>query len=298
MKKVVLMILIMVLTVLLTAETSGEYGFQMLKISAGATLSAQGGIGAFFSNDAYGFIQNPAAGLLKRKRVFSLSQNYWIFDTTINSGAYAYSNGKKSFGFGYRYLDYGKIDSTDDTGLSIGVFHPMDLVISTNFGYRLTPDHYAGVNVNLLYEKIDTSSSFGFTLDLGYTYLTPIKDMFISAALKHLGKTSAMDKDVIDLPITGELYVVKNFQLVSKNFSTELKAVKYIDDDEFKAVWGIKAEINRTFNLKFGYKFNYDSEDISAGFGINLKKISLDYAYIPFDYEIDDVHIMGLTYRF
>ena len=60
MKKVIFMILIMVLAVLLTAETSGEYGFQMLKISAGAALSAQGGTGAFFSNDAYGFIQNPA----------------------------------------------------------------------------------------------------------------------------------------------------------------------------------------------------------------------------------------------
>ncbi len=60
MKKVVLMILIMVLAVLLTAETSGEYGFQMLKISAGATLSAQGGTGAFFSNDACGGRQ-PAA---------------------------------------------------------------------------------------------------------------------------------------------------------------------------------------------------------------------------------------------
>jgi len=298
MKKVILMIFIMVFAVLLKAETSGEYGFQMLKISAGAALSAQGGTGAFFSNDAYGFIQNPAAGLLKRKRVISLSQNYWIFDTVINSGAYAYSNRKRSFGFGYRYLDYGKLEDRDDTGTLLGEFHPMDLVLSTNFGYRLTPDHYAGVNVNLLYEKIDTSSSYGFTIDLGYTYLTPIKDMLISAALKHLGKTSEMDKDVIDLPITGELSVVKNFQLVSKNFSTELKAIKHIDDDEFKAVWGINFEINRTFNLKLGYKFNYDSEDISAGFGINLKKISLDYAYIPFDYEIDDVHIIGLTYRF
>ncbi|MCK4653917.1 MAG: PorV/PorQ family protein [Candidatus Cloacimonetes bacterium] len=296
--KKVLIVLIINLSVILFSETSGEYGFQMLKISSGANVAAQGGAGAFSSNDAFGFLQNPTAGLLSRNNVLSLTQNYWIFDTTINSGAYLNSKGKTSFGFAYRYLDYGKIDQRLDSGELIGEFHPMDLVLSINFGYRVTPDHYVGLNINALYEKIDTSSSYGFTFDLGYTYLTPFKDLKFSAALKHFGKTSEMDQDVIDIPFTGEIALIKDMNFFTVDFSTELKAIKHIDDDELKGVCGIRADINKTFNLKFGYKFNYDAEDISAGFGVNLNRISFDYAFVPFNYEIDDVHIMGITYKF
>ena len=298
MKKVLTVLIIINLSVLLFSETSGKCGFQMLKISSGANVAAQGGAGAFSSNDAFGFLQNPTAGLLSRNNVLSLTQNYWIFDTTINSGAYLNSKGKTSFGFAYRYLDYGKIPETNDQGILIGEFHPMDLVLSTNFGYRVTPDHYIGLNINALYEKIDTSSSYGFTFDVGYTYLTPFKDLKLSAVLKHLGKTSEMDKEVIDIPFTGEIAVIKDINFFTVDFSTELKAIKHIDDDELKAVCGIRADINKIFNLKFGYKFNYDAEDISAGFGVNLNRISFDYAFIPLHYEVDDAHILGITYKF
>ena len=283
---------------MLYAETSGECGFQTLKISSGADHAAQGGCGAFHTNDAFGFLSNPAAALFNKSKVVTISQNYWIFDTTINCGAFSNSNGKSSFAFAYRYLDYGKLENRDDTGVVIGKFHPMDMIISLNIGHRITPDHYAGINVNALYEKIDTASSFGYTFDLGYTYITPIKNLKFSAALKHLGKTSEMEDEAIDLPLTGELSIIDKFEFAAINLFTELKAIKNIDDDEMKAACGIKTELNNKFNLKLGYKFNYDTENISAGFGINIKKVTVDYAYVPFKYEIDDVHMIEISYKF
>ena len=295
-------ILVMLITFIgiLQAETSGEYGFQMLKISSGANSSAQGGVGGYFSSDAFAYLQNPTAALFNRGRKISIAQNYWIFDTNINSGSYHYSNGKSSFGIGYRYLDYGTIENRDDTGTEIGEYHPMDMVISFNFGYRITPDHYAGVNVHALYEQIDTSSSLGASFDLGYTYLTPIQNMMLTAAVKNLGKTTEMDEDVIELPVTGEAGFVYKNDFKFAIISYEIKAIKHIDDDEMKAALGLKAEINRKLNVKFGYKYNYDAEGFTAGFGVNLKKIAVDYAYVLFDAdtEIDDVHVIGLTYKF
>ncbi len=300
MKKLIIIIILIGLGCALVAETSGECGFQMLKIVSGASMAAQGGAGAFSATDAFPFLQNPAAGVINRTHVISMTQNYWLFDTTLNCLAYTNFLGKTAFGLSYRYLDYGKIDSYDDTGENIGEFHPIDLTFSTNFAFRITPDHFVGLNINALYEKIDTSSSFGFSFDVGYVYITPIKDLKLAAAIKHFGKTSEMDKEDIDLPVTGEIAAVKDFNINLIKISSEIKAIKHIDDDVIKAVIGLNIIPIEKLTLRFGYKINYDLGNISLGLGINLKKINIDYAYIPSDpdYEINDVHMIGISYKF
>lgn len=283
---------------ILSAETSGEYGFQLLKIASGPEGSSQAGTGAFSSEEAYSFLLNPAAGLFARQNIISVAQNYWIFDTKLNSAAYLNPSGKTSFGVAYRYLDYGKLDNRTDTGILIGEFHPMDLILSFNFGYRITPNQYAGINVNALYEKIDTASSYGYTLDLGYTHLSMIKGQKFSIAIKNIGQTSEMENETIDLPISFELGAIQDYQISYIGLSIEFKMIRHIDDDAFKAVFGTKIILNKILDLKFGYKPNHDAESFSTGFGINLKKIALDYAYVPFSYHINDVHVIGLTYKF
>lgn len=290
--------IIISLSVILSAETSGEFGFQMLKISSGAEGTALAGTGAFSSGEAYAFILNPTAGLFAKQRVISIAQNYWIFDTKLNSAGYVNTNGKTSFGVAYRNMDYGKIENRTDTGELIGEFHPMDIVLSLNFGYRITPTQYTGINVNALYEKIDTASSYGYTFDLGYTYLTMIKDLNLSVAIKNLGQASAMEDETIDLPISFELGAIHEFYINSIGLFSEIKMIKHIDDDALRAVLGTKVKLNKIIDFKIGYKLNFDAESFSAGFGINLKKISIDYAYVPFEYNIDDVHVIGLSYKF
>jgi len=296
--KILLIALLLSLAIFLNAETSGEYGFQLLKIASGPEGSSQASTGAFSSGEAYSIMLNPSAGLFARQSIISVAQNYWIFDTKLNSAGYLTNSGKTAFGVAYRYLDYGKLENRTDTGLLIGEFHPMDIILTFNFGYRITPNQYAGVNVNALYEKIDTASSYGYTLDLGYTYLSYFKGQKFSLAIKNIGQTSAMENETIDLPISFEIGVIQDYQINSIGFSSELKIIRHIDDDAFRTVIGTQVKLNKIFDLKFGYKLNYDAESFSAGFGINLKKIALDYAYVPFEYHINDVHVIGLTYKF
>jgi hypothetical protein len=216
----------------------------------------------------------------------------------MNSGAYYYSMGKMAFGMGYRYLDYGKIESRDEVGNITGEFHPMDMIITANFGFRLNPNMFLATNINFLYEKIDAASALGLAFDFGYTYLTPIQDLTFVAALKNIGKTGDMDQEDIKLPIATEVSLLKDIQLKSVKFSNELKVIKYSDNDELKMILGTDVHLSEILNLRFGYKFNYDAENVSAGIGIRLKKVKVDYAYVPFNSELDDVHVIGLTYSF
>jgi len=303
MKKILIIAMVCFWAVGLLAETNGEFGMQVLKISTGADDAAMGGTGAFYANNAFRFISNPAAGNISKYQGITFNQNYWIFDTTLNSLSYLKSSGKSSFGIGYRYLDYGALDGATDDGQQTGKFYPMDLIVSMGMAYRVLPTHYVGVNVNALYEKIDIESALGGSVDLGYRYLTPLQGIELTAAVKNMGKTNKLGNEDIDLPLSTEFSIIgreleKYLPWDAVHISSEVKILKHVDDDDFKANWGMKALIRDNFSLKLGYKFNHDTESISAGFGLKLKRINIDYAFAPISDEIDDVHMIQLGYRF
>ncbi len=298
MKKIILILLLINSAFILSAETSGKAGFQMLKLSYGADAAALAGTGAFHTNNAYGFLQNPTASVYKQQEIISISQNLWIFDTSLYCGAYSKSNGKKSISYSYRYLDYGKLEYRDDTGLLNGEYHPLDLVLSANYGYRFTPDNYAGITLNGLYEKIADSSNFGYTLDFGYTRRLPLKGTMFSATIKNLGQTSKMNKKTTQIPISTEIGINHKFYTDSFDILSETKFTKNFDNNELQAAVGLKMLFYKIFSLKVGNKFNYDAEDLTVGFGIEMQKISFNYAFIPLKYEIEDAHIFELSYKF
>ncbi|MCD4830047.1 MAG: PorV/PorQ family protein [Candidatus Cloacimonetes bacterium] len=276
---------------------AGAYGFQMLKIPASAAIAACGGTGAASGSDALGFFEHPATPLRTRTSAISFSSTYWMFDTKLNTVAYTRHSGSRSFGLGMRYLDYGKFDTVDDVSQIIGEFHPMDLDAVLNFSYRITPSHFAGVNVHLLYEKIHTASSWGACADIGWVWLTPLEGLRTGLTAKYLGGTSAMDSESIDLPYTLEALVAKDVILGGVDFTAEGRAIKHPDDDNAKAALGLNARLLGTLDLRFGYKFNYDVESFSAGFGVAWKRLRVDYAYLPFIEDgSDDIHIIGLSF--
>ena len=281
------------------AEVSGENGWQMLKMVTGPTASAQAGTGVF-SNDYDAFMVwiNPASSSLIKRKILTVGYNYWLMDTSVSSVAYISSKGKLGTGVLFKYLDYGKLDRRDEVGDDIGEFHPIDLLMNSNFSYRINPNHYLGVNISLLYERIDTASSYGISGDLGYLYLTPIKGLKVSAVIKHLGLTSKMEDESIKLPATFDFSIIQDYRIKNIPLSSEIKIKKYFDDDEIKVNFGLNANFYKVFTFRAGYKLNYSSQNISTGFGINVKKIKFDYTFIPFDSDLGDVHQVGVTYMF
>ncbi|MFO7895585.1 MAG: PorV/PorQ family protein [Candidatus Cloacimonadales bacterium] len=303
MKKIGIILAIILMAAAIRAETSGEYGMQVLKLIVSADEAAMGGTGAFYANHAARFVSNPAAANLDKFQALSFNQNYWIFDTTINSLNYLKSSGKSSFGIGYRYLDYGALPGATDDGQLTGDFYPMDLVVSAGAAYRLSPNHFVGANLNGLYQKIDIESALGGSLDLGYRYLSPLRGIELAAALKNLGKTGKLGDEDIKLPLSAEFSLIakelnRYLALDDLKLSSELKIVQHIDNDELEANLGLKALVHPNFSLKSGYVLNHDIKSWSAGFGLRMKRILVDYAFLPISGEIDDVHMIQLTYRF
>lgn len=286
----------MLVAIVLFGQTSGENGFQMLRFSASANAAGQAGLGAFSSTDALSFLANPSASVMKKKRTLTLSQNFWIVGTNVNNLGYLYSSGRGSFGLAMSFVSYKKQEIRPDTGEFLGYFHPTDINLTVNFGRRITPNHYLGLNLRGLYEKIYTASSVGYSVDLGYTYLTPIKDLKLSVAMKNFGDTSKMAEEKIKLSKAVEVSVIQDFTFGKIGNSAELKVYKHIDDENVKASVGINSRLNNILNLTLGYKINHDSESISAGFGVSYNKFILDYAFTPMN-DFDISHFISLSYK-
>ncbi|MCF7911547.1 MAG: PorV/PorQ family protein [Candidatus Cloacimonetes bacterium] len=298
MKRIVLIIAFIAVIGLLQAEVDGSKGFQMLRIINDPVTAAQGGNGVINSISGYSYLDNAAAPLLQNGKVVSFCQNLWLFDTKLGNIGYRNSMGKTSFGFAMRYLDYGEIPRTTDVGDPIGNYQPMDLAITFNFGLRLAASHYLGVNLTGLYEKIDNSSSNGISGDIGYIYLTPIRDLRVLAGMKNFGSTTKMDQENIELPFTMELGFSKDFTVNDNRLTTEFKLVKDIDNDELKGSLGVEANVYKILFIRTGYKIGYDLENISAGFGVKMYGISIDYSFNPIGEDLEDVHLLGLSYHF
>jgi len=298
MKKYFFALTLILILFSLNASINGKHGFQILKISSGTDATALAETGAIEANNAFGFMQNPASGLFQKTKTISTANNYWIFGTSLNSTAYLNSNGKSAFACGYRFLDYGKLINYDDTAQPDGEFHPLDFILSFNFARRISPDHFIGTTLNTLFEKIDSESSFGYSFDFGYIYLPPIQNLAITTALKNVGFTTKMENEGITLPLSGELSINYTFQTTKTiTLTPEIKLIKNIDEVTRVNV-GMNANLQNLLALKVGYKFNHETQSISGGIDIHLRKITVGYAFLPFKPEIDDVHMFELSYKF
>jgi len=85
MKKILVLAIVALCFVGLFAESDGAKGFKSLTIYSTAEEAAQGGTGSFSSSNALVFFNNPAASLFDKSLVASINQNYWLFNTSMNS---------------------------------------------------------------------------------------------------------------------------------------------------------------------------------------------------------------------
>ncbi len=278
---------------------AGESGFAMLNILRDPATSASGGVGSFNSYNSLGFITHPVSNLVSPGHQVSFSTAELFAGIKTKNLGYKKSSEKMGFGLSFRTVDYGDIDKRDDSGLLIGSYKPVDMVLSSNAAFRINPSHFAGVNVHLLYERISNSSAYGLAFDLGYYYKTPIKNLCFSAALRNMGKTSKMDDEDITLPFSFEASTIYTYEMNEIiNNHCEFKVMKYRDDENMKINLGNIVSFYDTFQVRFGYKINYDAEDLSAGISLKVKKYNIGYSFVKYADELEDIHMIGVSYSF
>lgn len=290
--------------VLLHAEhidNNAEYGFQSLKINLSPALSAQAGTGAFYSTSAANIFNDPVSALNNKSKSIHLSQiQNSLFDVTHYSLAWRNSGLNSSIGVGFSSLDYGTQIERLENGIAIGEFHPLDINLAVNYAYRVSSNHLAGITVHGLYSKVYTASTIGTAFDLGYAYLSPIKNLNFTLNAKNMGFTDKMKDEKINIPYTldaGTNYLHEFSDFVKVN--GEVKLIKNEDDDNLKMAFGAQTTLYNILSLRAGYKTNHDTEDFTTGLGLKWNHYEIDYSYIPVKISsFGDIHYIGFSWYY
>ncbi len=300
MKKISILLILLSISLLAVCQVhdnAGNYGFKFLQNPTNPVALSLAGRGSYSSSNPSAFVKQPASQVLESHKTISVSHTLWFADTNFSNISYSSSDRISHFGLILRNLDYGEIESRDESGLIIGSYRPLDMNLMMNYSRRLSPSQYFGVNGGILYEKLNTASAYGFSGDLGYTYLPPILDSQLSASVRNLGFTSKMNQETIKLPVTAEMELSKGFRYEDSKVTFGILGSKASDQD-FRIAANTEFDINGIFFVRGGYKFNYDAEDLSLGFGVMVKGLGINYGWASYTNQLDDVHSFGISYNF
>lgn len=293
----VAMLLSVALSCFALHPNAGEYGYQFLNVHGDPAMMAMGGRGVHALMDKSAFSLQPGIGAVKAHQNLGASYMTWLDDSAQNQIYYSSSDRISHFGIALRNLDYGKVESRDETGVFLGYYHPMNLSVMCNYAHRITPSLFAGANLGVLYEKLATASSVGIHSDLGLTYLPPINNSSLSMTLRNLGTASKVNEERSRLPVSFETDLGKHWEWENATFGLELSAVKAVDE-YLKFSVASQIGIWDRLYLRGAYKIKQDPKSLSAGLGFKLRNIDIDYAWAANSSGLNDVHSFGLKWNF
>lgn len=294
------------LSYLYSGEGKTACGF--LKFSESAKEASLSGSYSSYNGGAEMIFSNPA-GLADAKD----GEVYLGFSNYLGGsklGLLSFKTSKSDVALAFGVINF-LIDSiekrlNDAVGIvpSAGSFSARDtgFIISASkkeFAKSLIDNLSAGLSIKVLNSKIDNQTGYAFALDAGFLYRYQ-PELNFSLVFSNFGTPIKYKEETDKLPSSikfSGLYQVSNAFI----FTSEIE--HYLYDEKFYPSLGIEWQVKRSFALRTGYRFGYDTSNLGGivglgvGFGITTDEVGINYAYIPFG-ELGDIHKFDLSIRF
>jgi hypothetical protein len=289
------------------SDKSGTSALSFLKFGTDARAAGMGEAFVSFSDGVTAPFWNPASISGAEGTQISLTHSQWFQDVTAEHFSSAFRAGNNAFGLS---LSLGKVPDIErregPTTEPLALFDAHDMVLSLSYARHLKAKLAAGVTVKWIYEKIDISSASGLGFDLGGVWspfsgsARPVLgSLSFGAAVSNLGSKMKFEKEAYSLPTqyrAGVSYFGEKEGWQS-DFRFGLDVVKPRDDDT-KIHLGGEAGLHQTLKLRAGYQIGYDEKTLSFGMGVEFKNYAINYAFVPYESDLGDVHYVSLDVQF
>ncbi len=315
MKKKLMLMMIILLSILLSAENenAGTSGFTFLKVNYSARAAAMGNAYTGLSNDADAVFFNPAGLVQISSPQASLTYMSYLIGIDCGSAVYAYPvNDKTSFAVFAKGLSATEERTiADEMGQYAGIdgtFGMSDFIFGISAARYLIDILDVGINVKFIQESLDDNSASAVVFDAGIMHQTTNKNLKLGIAFKNIGKqlTYYTDNEYEEvLPTT--LTVGFNYHPKDKLYITA-DIYKPFDNDIFGR-FGLEYQVHPILALRAGYKTNASDwatggdndflSGISFGTGFDLSKYNLkmDYAIVSYG-DLGLVNQISIKYLF
>jgi hypothetical protein len=319
------------------SQKVGSTSMQFLKVMPVARATGMGDAYSVLASGADAVFWNPAGVAQTENSEISLTYIKWFIDT--KQGALSYATTVKGFGslgFQLQYVDFGEIpeavwaspykDDLSYPGLTGRTFRPFTYLVGLTYASQLTDKFTTGLSVKYAHESlydgqthqaltskgdsvtVDTWAN-GLMFDFGLQYNTGYRSIRIAASVQNFGPNVKYASEGNAIPLALRVGIAAD--LIGTNglyTSSESNRITMAfdlfqpNDYEQQAHAGIEYEYAGTFSVRGGYKFNYDTEGLTAGVGFEHTsgpvKLVVDYSFGKMNTELGDVHRISLGAKF
>jgi hypothetical protein len=293
-KKIIRLFLLIFGFSLSISHAAGNTGLAFLKIGVGARTAAMGEAFVATANDASGLFWNPAGSAFMDKRQAHFTHTEWIQGITNEMASVVLPTKLGVFGLQSMLNNVGDIERRVIASEEpLGIVSAHDFLLGLSFGKQLNEHFAVGLSAKYLYEKIYLESASGLAIDLGFCYQDALPGMSLGASLQNLGSMNKLAEEKIALPKTariGAAYVLP-FSMANSTLLLASEFVQIFDDESHFSIGGEFRPIS-LLALRTGYQTGDRSRGTTAGFGLNFRRLTIDYAYVPFSADL------GNTQRF
>lgn len=310
----------LLLAVLPATALAQEYAsaFNTLRLPASSHAAALGGQNVTLIED------EPTAGwynpaLYANVSDLSASLNFMTYaaGSTWMGAHFVKAFGERhTMAVGAQYMNYGKMDETDEAGNTLGQFSAKDIVIGAGYSYLLSDRWTGGANLKMMMSNLADYTALAAAIDVGVNYYDDENDLSVSASLQNIGTQlkAYHDGQRTHLPFTLALGFSKGMAHLPVRFHvtmtdvTRWKSSYYVlpenkDKDKSDKVGFGKKALNHFvlgldilptdyLYLSVGYNFRRAYElkasgsshlaGLSAGAGVNVKHFKFGVSYAKY----------------
>jgi hypothetical protein len=303
-------VLLLFLPVSAQVEGAGSSVFHFMGLPASARLNALGGENVSIADgDVSMAYMNPALLTSETDKVLQLNFAYYLAGTMFGSAMYGHNWGDNYFSTSIHYLDYGKMDYTDEWGqITGGTFTAKDMCVHFSYARQLGPMFRVGATIKPIFSVYEKYTSFALGADVGGHFQTRDSLFQMGLALRNIGwqlkgfYEEDWGQHTEMLPLNLELgmslrlahaplrFSVTMHNLQRWNLAPWEEEVKWYDMLFRHTIWALDiVPKSEKFYLTVSYNHRRQAEmaieDVSSmaglalGAGLKIKKFRLGLAY-------------------
>lgn len=282
-------------------EKVGTLGGQSLKIGVGARAAAMGDAYVAIADDATAVYWNPAGIARLSGQTITLNHTAWPAEILFDQAAYVF--GVKwipgMFGVNVRALTMSR-DKVRTTYLPDGTGETFDAgewAYGLTYARSLTDKFSAGLSVNYVQTGLDDVTGKSTTFDFGTLYDIGVLGAKIGMSIQNIGSDMTFIDESVKMPVF--FRVGGSFSMLQQGESRLLAAAEFTHppDNSEKLNLGAEYSFRDYLFLRGGYKMNYDTEGLTAGFGVKFPLTLVKSSVARLDYAYSDLKYLSAAHR-
>lgn len=277
-------------------EKVGTLGGQSLKMGVGARANAMGDAYVAIADDATAVYWNPAGIARLSGQSITINHTAWPADILFDQAGYVFNIKwiPGMLGINVRALTMSQ-DIVRTTYLPEGTGETFDAgewTYGLSYARALTDKFSAGFNVNYVQTGLDDVKGTSVTFDFGTLYEIGVLGSKIGMAIQNMGSDMEFIEEKVKMPVFFRVGGSANlFQHGENRLLTTMEFTHPPDNSE-KLNLGAEYGFRDYLFIRGGYKLNYDTEGLTAGFGVKFPLTVLKSSVARLDYAYQELQVL------